>query len=315
VAKGHDEVSALGGLYVLGTERHESRRIDNQLRGRSGRQGDPGESRFYLSLQDELMRRFNSGLVERFLSAAGIPDDEPIESKMVSNAIRSAQTQVEAQNFEIRKNVLKYDDVMNRQREVIYGERRLVLEGKDIKVYLGSQYSPFIEMKNFITLDTYNPKYIQPTLDVEDYDKPYIRFGKLSNDAGDSMFGYQKLAFIFSQAISPVNVKTIDFHQSVKLPSTSGVRLFTYHDGTLYCATDGFISSKLSENPDDRQGKIFYYDSNSETWFLEDVPFERKKIFDNTGNYDILGIIRPLTSLSYKGRLFLSGHYGSIKTV
>mgnify|MGYP006142651903 CR=1 FL=1 len=132
VAKDHEEVIALGGLYVLGTERHESRRIDNQLRGRSGRQGDPGESRFYLSLQDELMRRFNSGLVERFLSAAGLPDDEPIESKMVSNAIRSAQTQVEAQNFEIRKNVLKYDDVMNRQREVIYGERRLVLEGEDI---------------------------------------------------------------------------------------------------------------------------------------------------------------------------------------
>ena len=132
VAAGHEEVIALGGLYVLGTERHESRRIDNQLRGRSGRQGDPGESRFYLSLQDELMRRFNSALVERFLSAAGLPDDSPIESKMVSNAIRSAQTQVEAQNFEIRKNVLKYDDVMNRQREVIYGERRLVLEGEDI---------------------------------------------------------------------------------------------------------------------------------------------------------------------------------------
>ena len=133
VAKEHDEVIELGGLYVLGTERHESRRIDNQLRGRSGRQGDPGESRFYLSLQDDLMRRFNSGIVERVLSAAGIPEDEPIESKMVSNAIRSAQTQVEAQNFEIRKNVLKYDDVMNRQREVIYGERRLVLEGKDLK--------------------------------------------------------------------------------------------------------------------------------------------------------------------------------------
>ncbi len=132
VAMGHEEVISLGGLYVLGTERHESRRIDNQLRGRSGRQGDPGESRFYLSLQDELMRRFNSALVERFLSAAGLPDDAPIESKMVSNAIRSAQTQVEAQNFEIRKNVLKYDDVMNRQREVIYGERRLVLEGEDI---------------------------------------------------------------------------------------------------------------------------------------------------------------------------------------
>ena len=137
VASGHEEVVALGGLYVLGTERHESRRIDNQLRGRSGRQGDPGESRFYLSLQDDLMRRFNSGMVERFLSAAGLPDDAPIESKMVSNAIKSAQTQVEAQNFEIRKNVLKYDDVMNRQRGVIYGERRLVLEGEDISTQVG----------------------------------------------------------------------------------------------------------------------------------------------------------------------------------
>ena len=133
VATEHDEVVALGGLYVLGTERHESRRIDNQLRGRSGRQGDPGESRFYLSLQDELMRRFNSALVERFLGAAGIPEDVPIESKMVSNAIKSAQTQVESQNFEIRKNVLKYDDVMNRQRQVVYGERRSVLEGADLR--------------------------------------------------------------------------------------------------------------------------------------------------------------------------------------
>ena len=144
----HAEVVSLGGLYVLGTERHESRRIDNQLRGRSGRQGDPGESRFYLSLQDELMRRFNSALVERFLLAAGLPEDEPIESKMVSNAIKSAQTQVEAQNFEIRKNVLKYDDVMNRQRLVIYSERRLVLEGKDIgdqvKDFVGETISAYV---------------------------------------------------------------------------------------------------------------------------------------------------------------------------
>ncbi len=132
VATEHDKVVELGGLYVLGTERHESRRIDNQLRGRAGRQGDPGESRFYLSLEDDLMRRFNSVLVERFLGAAGIPDDMPLESKMVSNAIKSAQTQVEAQNFEMRKNVLKYDDVMNRQREVIYSERREILEGLDI---------------------------------------------------------------------------------------------------------------------------------------------------------------------------------------
>ena len=148
VAKGHEEVVALGGLYVLGTERHESRRIDNQLRGRSGRQGDPGESRFYLSLQDDLMRRFNSGMVERFLTAAGIPEDQPIESKMVSNSIKSAQTQVEAQNFEIRKNVLKYDDVMNRQREVIYQERRSVLEGKDIseqvKRFLAETISAYV---------------------------------------------------------------------------------------------------------------------------------------------------------------------------
>jgi preprotein translocase subunit SecA len=117
----------------LGTERHESRRIDNQLRGRSGRQGDPGESRFYLSLQDELMRRFNSGLVERFLGAAGMPEETPLESKIVSNAIKSAQTQVESLNFEMRKNVLKYDDVMNKQRTVVYSERREVLEGVDIK--------------------------------------------------------------------------------------------------------------------------------------------------------------------------------------
>ncbi len=132
VATEHEEVTDLGGLYVLGTERHESRRIDNQLRGRSGRQGDPGESRFYLSLGDDLMRLFNAPMVEGFLSRFNIPDDVPIESKMVSNAIRSAQTQVEAQNFEIRKNVLKYDEVMNRQRTVIYDERRTVLEGADL---------------------------------------------------------------------------------------------------------------------------------------------------------------------------------------
>jgi preprotein translocase subunit SecA len=132
VAAEHDEVVELGGLYVLGTERHESRRIDNQLRGRSGRQGDPGESRFYLSLGDDLMRLFNSGLVESFLNAAKIPDDVPIEHRMVTRAIASAQSQVEARNFEIRKNVLKYDDVLNRQREVIYSERRKVLEGADL---------------------------------------------------------------------------------------------------------------------------------------------------------------------------------------
>ncbi len=131
------EVQEIGGLYVLGTERHESRRIDNQLRGRSGRQGDPGESRFYLSLGDDLMRLFKAGMVERVLSMANVPEDVPIESKMVTRAIASAQTQVEQQNFEIRKNVLKYDEVLNRQREVIYGERRRVLEGEDLQEQVG----------------------------------------------------------------------------------------------------------------------------------------------------------------------------------
>jgi preprotein translocase subunit SecA len=133
VAAEHDEVRDLGGLYVVGTERHESRRIDNQLRGRSGRQGDPGESRFYLSLQDELMRLFKSDWVDRVLQVLKIPDDVPIENKRVTNAIANAQGQVESQNFESRKNVLKYDDVMDRQRKVIYGERREVLEGADIE--------------------------------------------------------------------------------------------------------------------------------------------------------------------------------------
>ncbi|MCF8587062.1 preprotein translocase subunit SecA [Gordonia liuliyuniae] len=125
-----DDVREAGGLYVLGTERHESRRIDNQLRGRSGRQGDPGESRFYLSLGDELMRRFNGAALESIMTRVNLPEDVPIEAKMVTRAIRSAQTQVEEQNFEIRKNVLKYDEVMNSQRKVIYGERRDILEGE-----------------------------------------------------------------------------------------------------------------------------------------------------------------------------------------
>ncbi|MFD4183572.1 preprotein translocase subunit SecA [Rhodococcus sp. NPDC058514] len=128
-----DDVREAGGLYVLGTERHESRRIDNQLRGRSGRQGDPGESRFYLSLGDELMRRFNGAALESIMTRLNLPDDVPIEAKMVSKAIKSAQTQVEQQNFEIRKNVLKYDEVMNQQRTVIYAERRQILEGEDME--------------------------------------------------------------------------------------------------------------------------------------------------------------------------------------
>jgi preprotein translocase subunit SecA len=140
-AKEHDEVVELGGLYVLGTERHESRRIDNQLRGRSGRQGDPGESRFYLSLGDDLMIRFNGERVAAMMNFLRLPEDVPIEARPVSKAIQSAQTQMEQQNFEIRKNVLKYDEVMNKQRTVIYDERRQVLEGRD----LSDQIRPMID--------------------------------------------------------------------------------------------------------------------------------------------------------------------------
>ncbi len=132
VAEEATKVVEAGGLYVLGTERHESRRIDNQLRGRSGRQGDPGESRFYLSLTDDLMRLFQSGAAEAILARTNFPDDVAIESSMVSRAIKSAQSQVEARNAEIRKNVLKYDDVLNRQREAIYSDRRHILQGDDI---------------------------------------------------------------------------------------------------------------------------------------------------------------------------------------
>jgi preprotein translocase subunit SecA len=138
VAEEAEKVLAAGGLYVLGTERHESRRIDNQLRGRSGRQGDAGESRFYLSLTDDLMRLFNSNAAAAIMNNPNVPDDMAIESKLVSRAIASAQSQVEGRNAEIRKNVLKYDDVLNRQREVIYNDRRHILAGDDIAARVDS---------------------------------------------------------------------------------------------------------------------------------------------------------------------------------
>ena len=160
VSTQHEEVVGLGGLYVVGSERHESRRIDNQLRGRSGRQGDPGESRFYLSLGDDLMRLFKSDIVEWVLQALKMPDDVPIENKRVSASILSAQGQVEAQNFETRKNILKYDDVMNRQRHAIYGDRRKVLEGADVEARLRS------------TVDTVVRQYVLGATEgfVEDWD-------------------------------------------------------------------------------------------------------------------------------------------------
>ena len=132
IAPEADKVRDAGGLFILGTERHESRRIDNQLRGRSGRQGDPGESRFYLSLEDDLMRLFGSDRIRGMVDRLGLPDDQPIDARILSNSIENAQKRLEGENFNLRKNVLEYDDVMNQQRNIIYGERRRVLDGEDI---------------------------------------------------------------------------------------------------------------------------------------------------------------------------------------
>src|SRR2546426_4205884 len=132
IDKEHEEVVQVGGLHVIGTERHEARRIDNQLRGRSGRQGDPGSSRFYVSLADDLMRRVGSDRVKGLLDKLGMGEDDAIENNMVSRSIESAQTKVEGWNFDVRKHVVEYDDVINQQRTVIYADRRRVLDGQDV---------------------------------------------------------------------------------------------------------------------------------------------------------------------------------------
>src|SRR5256714_8587899 len=136
----HDEVVSVGGLHILGTERHEARRIDNQLRGRAGRQGDPGSSRFYLSLEDDLMRIFAKEWVSKLLQRLGMEEGIPIESRLITRRIEAAQKAVEAQNFESRKHVLEYDDVMNKQREAVYGLRRQLLEGVDQKQLIVEDY-------------------------------------------------------------------------------------------------------------------------------------------------------------------------------
>ncbi len=145
IAKEAEEVRAAGGLYIIGTERHESRRIDNQLRGRSGRQGDPGASRFFLSLEDDLMRLFGGERVQSLMDTLGLDDETPIENKMITNTIEGAQKKLEAQNFSTRKNVLQFDDVMNKQREIIYGQRRQVLNGEDLKETLRTMMKDNIE--------------------------------------------------------------------------------------------------------------------------------------------------------------------------
>ena len=152
------KVLELGGLYVLGTERHESRRIDNQLRGRSGRQGDPGESRFYISLQDDLMRRFQGERIESIMNKLNLPDEERIEQSMVTKSIERAQAQVESLNFEIRKNVLKFDQVLNQQRDVIYKWRRELLRSEKINDLIESWLSDVLETVD-INIESYKKSY------------------------------------------------------------------------------------------------------------------------------------------------------------
>ncbi|AKE40713.1 preprotein translocase subunit SecA [Corynebacterium kutscheri] len=177
-----DEVREAGGLYVLGTERHESRRIDNQLRGRSGRQGDPGSTRFYLSMRDDLMVRFVGQSMENMMNRLNVPDDVPIEAKMVTNSIKNAQAGVETQNFEMRKNVLKYDEVMNEQRKVIYSERRAILDAADIQANVQSMIDETIEA--YVDGATANGY-------VEDWDLDSL-WNALESLYGPS-FGYQEL--------------------------------------------------------------------------------------------------------------------------
>jgi preprotein translocase subunit SecA len=168
-AEERERVLTAGGLHILGTERHESRRIDNQLRGRAGRQGDPGSSRFYLSLEDDLMRIFGADRIQGIMSRLGMEEGVPIEHGLVTRAIENAQKKVEAHNFDIRKHLLEYDDVMNKQREVIYNQRREVLKGEDLKQEVLTMAHDLGEE----ILARYGDKELHPS----DWDLPGLREG------------------------------------------------------------------------------------------------------------------------------------------
>lgn len=180
---------------------------------------------------------------------------------------------------------------------------RITTQDKDIQVWLGNQTYPTINMKNFIVADTYKTS-------VADYDAPKIKIGKLSPENDQSLFGYTRLRFIAGETYNPTSKKILELHNTVRFPSSGGVRILTYHDGALYAICDGINTNKISDNPDDRQIKIFKYEAANETWKKEEAQFIRK-IDSNTG--DILGIIRALTAKSYNQSLYLSGQYGSIK--
>lgn len=221
----------------------------------------------------------------------------------------SRPTYIYIDYIKIENEDLSFD--MNSQMSKI----RITVEDRDIKVYLGKQEYPYIDVKNFIQLDNWNRKYVDIDYYSDKYNNPYIRFGKIQNDYGNSLFAYSSLSFIVGESYAPKTQKIIDFSHSQKLPASGGVRLFSYHDGTIYCMTDGFDSNKVNDNPDDRQAKIFAYKPDSQSWIPENITFERKKVFNSDGTYNLYGIVRPISAISYKGSLYMSGQYGNIKVV
>jgi preprotein translocase subunit SecA len=226
--KDHDQVIAAGGLFILGTERHESRRIDNQLRGRAGRQGDPGESRFYLSLEDDLMRIFAKQWVSTLLERLGMEEGVPIESKMISKRIEGAQKAVEAQNFESRKHLLEYDDVMNKQREAVYGVRRRLLEGVDqrdliLEDYVGGILSALLDefAGEKVRPDQWNVKGLDEKL-IDQFGQSLagaeIKPQELSrHELGDAIFARLKLDYEAKEKI--LGAATMRYHERMVMLS------------------------------------------------------------------------------------------------
>jgi len=202
IADEAEKVRAAGGLYIIGTERHESRRIDNQLRGRAGRQGDPGESRFYLSLQDDLMRLFSTDRVIGLMDTLGIDEDTPIDARILSNAVENAQRNVESRNFRSRKSVLEYDDVMNVQREVIYAQRQKVLDGEDLRQTVMNMLRDFIDSTVSDAMSPYGGKITQEELPeiIAPFDGIY--FPKNSFEAPKKLDTQSLCDAIFDQAES-----------------------------------------------------------------------------------------------------------------
>lgn len=264
-AKEREQVVNAGGLYIIGTERHESRRIDNQLRGRSGRQGDPGESRFYLSLEDNLMRIFNGERVQKLMTRFNFPEDEPLEAPLVSRTIESSQKRVEGHNFEIRKHLLEYDDVMNKQRSVIYGLRREVLEGQNldsvIREFLGDQTSTILELFapekgkrelwDFNGLKTALLQYFGADLDIHEDERMSISASKLADRVKyviqEKLESQKKtLGVLFPQLQKMVLLQTIDtrwkehLHRIDRLKEGIGLRSYAQKDPLVEYKKEAF---------------------------------------------------------------------------